>query len=56
MDLEITILAKADIGAGCLFGIAYILAVLGQSGSNPALFTAEELDQRVREYLRDALL
>jgi hypothetical protein len=37
MDLEITILVKADIGAGCLFGIAYILAVPGQSGSSPVL-------------------
>ena len=29
--------ARDDIGERCLFGIAYILAVPGQNGFNPAL-------------------
>ena len=35
--LVTTIPEKAVIGAGCLFGIAYILAVRGRSGFSPAL-------------------
>ena len=36
-SLVTTIPEKAVIGAGCLFGIAYILAVRGRSGFSPAL-------------------
>ncbi len=56
MALATMILAKVVTAVRCLSGTACTPDRAWAERLQPCAFTAEELEQRVREYLNDALL